>query len=210
MRVILNCAMSADGKIALPNRKETKISNREDLERVHAVRNSVDAILVGVGTVLSDDPKLTVSERFAEATRHPLRIVLDSHGRTPDSARVLDGSAKTLIVTNESCKKQFSGADVLRLGKGQVDLGRLVKKLEEMGIATLFVEGGESVLWSFLKEGIADELSVFVGSMIIGGKGSPTPAGGEGFADFDKIRWLKLLECRKLGDGALLRYEVVK
>jgi 2,5-diamino-6-(ribosylamino)-4(3H)-pyrimidinone 5'-phosphate reductase len=210
MRVILNCAMSADGKIALPTRRETKISNQEDLVRVHSMRNTVDAILVGVGTIISDDPKLTVGEKYAQATHHPLRIVLDSKGRTPDTARVLDGSAKTLIVTNESCNRHFPGAEVLRVGKDRVDIRQLVKKLGDMGIRTLLVEGGESVLWSFLKEGVADELSVFVGSMIIGGKDSPTPAGGEGFSDFEGVRRLKLIECRKLGDGALLRYEVVK
>jgi len=210
MRVILNCAMSADGKIALPTRRETKISNREDLARVHSMRNDVDAILVGVGTILADDPKLTVGEKYAEVTRHPLRIVLDSKGRTPAKARVLDGSAKTLIVTNESCTKEFPGADVMRVGKDKVDISRLVRNLDGMGVKTLLVEGGETVLWSFLKDGIADELVVFIGSMVIGGTGSPTPAGGEGFSDIDKVRWLKLIECRKLGDGALLRYEVVK
>lgn len=210
MKVILNCAMSADGKIALPTRRETKISNRDDLERVHAMRNGVDAILVGVGTIIADDPKLTVGEKYTKVTRHPLRIVLDSHGRTPEKARVLDGRAKTLIVTNESCTKEFARAEVLRVGRERVDLGLLVKKLGEMGIGTLLVEGGESVLWSFLKEGIADEFSVFIGSMIIGGEGSPTPAGGEGFPDFESVRRLRLVECRRLGDGALLRYEVVK
>ncbi len=210
MKVILNCAMSADGKIALPSRRETKISNREDLVRVHKLRNEADAILVGIGTVFADDPKLTVGEKYVKPTKHPLRIVLDSKGRTPAKARVLDSSAKTLIVTNEYCTRDFPGAEVLRIGKWRVDLTALVKKLDAMGIKTLLVEGGENVLWSFLREGIADELSVFVGSMIIGGTASPTLAGGEGFRSFDRARRLKLIECRKLGDGALLRYEVVK
>ena len=210
MRVMLNCAMSADGKIALSTRRETEISNRDDKVRVHKLRNTVDAVLVGVGTILADNPKLTVGEKYVKPTKQPLRIVLDSNGRTPEKARVLDGSAKTLIVTNEYCTKTFRGADVLRVGKWRVDLAAMVKKLEGMGVKTLLVEGGESVLWSFLKEGVADELSVFVGSMIIGGTGSPTLAGGEGFRSIDRVRRLKLLECRRLGDGALLRYEVIK
>lgn len=210
MRIILNCAMSADGKIALHTRKETKISNREDLERVHSMRNNVDAVLVGVGTILADDPKLTVGEKYTKVIKHPLRVVLDSNGRTPDGARVLDGQAKTLIVTNEACRKVFKGADVLRIGKDQVNLRGLIDALEERKVTTLLVEGGEAVLWSFLKEGLADEFVVFVGSMIIGGKGSPTPAGGEGYSDFEEARRLRLIECRRLGDGALLRYEVVK
>jgi len=210
MKVILNCAMSVDGKIALPSRRETRISNQEDIARVHIMRSQADAILVGIGTVLADDPKLTVNEKYAKVTKQPLRVVLDSKGRTPKKARVLEGGAKTLIVTDESCTKEFPGAEVLRVGKWRVDLAKLVKNLDARGIKNLFVEGGEGVLWSFLKEGIADELCVFVGSMIIGGTSSPTLAGGEGFSDIKKVRKLRLKECRKLGDGALLRYEVVK
>jgi 2,5-diamino-6-(ribosylamino)-4(3H)-pyrimidinone 5'-phosphate reductase len=210
MKVLLNCAMSVDGKIALPTRKETKISNREDLERVHRMRNEVDAILVGIGTILADDPKLTVVEKYAKAVKQPLRVVLDSHGRTPPKARVLNGQAKTLIVTNKSCTKTFSGADVARFGEDRVDLKALVKHLENSGIKTLLVEGGGTVMWSFFRERLADEVSVFVGSMIIGGGESPTLAGGEGFESLEEATRLKMVGCKKLGDGVLLRYEVIK
>jgi 2,5-diamino-6-(ribosylamino)-4(3H)-pyrimidinone 5'-phosphate reductase len=202
--------MSVDGKIALPTRKETKISNREDLERVHRMRNEVDAILVGVGTILADDPKLTVGEKYAKVVKQPLRIVLDSHGRTPKTARVLNDQAKTLIVTNESCTKTFSGADVARFGKDDVDLKALVRHLEKSGIRTLLVEGGETVMWSFFRQGLADEISVFVGSMIIGGGASPTLAGGKGFGSLEEATHLKFVSCEQLGDGVLLRYEVIK
>ena len=210
MKILLNCAMSVDGKIALPTRKETKISNREDLERVHRMRNEVDAILVGIGTILADDPKLTVGEKYAKVVKQPLRIVLDSHGRTPKTARVLNDQAKTLIVTNESCTKTFSGADVARFGKDRVDLKALVGHLEKSGIRTLLVEGGGTVMWSFFRQGLVDEMSVFVGSMIIGGKTSPTLAGGEGFGSLEETTRLKFVSCEQLGDGVLLRYEVIK
>lgn len=210
MKILLNCAMSVDGKIALPTRKETKISNREDLERVHRMRNWVDAILVGIGTILADDPKLTVGEKYAKVVKQPLRIVLDSHGRTPPTARVLNDQAKTLIVTNESCRKTFSGADVARFGKDRVDLKALLGHLEKSGIRTLLVEGGETVMWSFFRERLADEMSVFVGSVIIGGKASPTLAGGEGFGSLEDAAHLRFVSCERLGDGVLLRYEVIK
>lgn len=210
MRILLNCSMSLDGKIALPIRKETKISNREDLERVHRMRNEVDAILVGIGTILADDPKLTVGEKYAKVVKHPLRIVLDSNGRTPLNARVLNNQAKTLIVTNESCKKTFLGADVARFGKDLVDLNALVIYLEKLGIGTLLVEGGETVMWSFFKDRLVDEVSVFVGSMILGGRASPTLAGGEGFGSLEEATRLKFVSCDRLGDGVLLRYEVIK
>ena len=210
MRVILNCAMSADGKIALPSRKQTRISNEEDMERVHILRNRADAILIGIGTVLADDPKLTVSEKYVSNPHRPLRIVLDSKGRTPRNANVLKGSSKTIIATSESCKKVFDGAETVRLGKKQVDIGALLRYLKGRGVETLMVEGGETVMWSFLRDGFADELTVFVGSMIIGGKKSPTLAGGKGFESLDAVRKLLLKSCEKLGDGALLRYEVIK
>jgi len=210
MRVLLNCAMSADGKIALPTRRQTRISNEEDMRRVHLLRNRADAILVGIGTVLADDPKLTVNEKYVPDPRSPLRIVLDSRGRTPRDANVLRGSAKTLIVTNESCGKSFPGAETVRFGKKEVDLKALLRHLQGRGIRTLLVEGGESVMWSFLRDGLADELTVFVGSMIIGGEKSPTLAGGEGFRSLDKVVRLVLRGCERLGDGALLTYEVVR
>ena len=210
MKILLNCAMSVDGKIALPSRKETAISNREDLERVHRIRSGVDAILVGIGTILTDDSKLTVSEKYVKVVKQPLRIVLDSRGRTPPTARVLNGQAKTLIVTNESCKKTFSGADVARFGKDRVDLKALMGHLEKSGIGTLLVEGGETVMWSFFRQGLVDEMSVFVGSMIIGGTTSPTLAGGEGFGSLEDVTRLRFAGCEQLGDGVLLRYEVVK
>lgn len=210
MRVILNCAMSADGKIALPHRRQTRISNEEDMRRVHMLRNRADAILVGIGTILADDPKLTVSEKYVPEPRSPLRIVLDSKGRTPEDASVLKGRSKTLIVTSESCSRIFKKAETVRFGKSRVDIPRLLSYLEGKGVKTLLVEGGETVMWSFLRDGVADELDVFIGSMIIGGEKSPTLAGGDGFESLDKVRRLLLKSCERLGDGALLRYDVIK
>jgi len=86
--VTVNCAMTADGKIAGRTRKQMRISSREDMERVRRLRSTSDAILVGVGTVIADDPHLTVKGLTFE--ENPLRVVLDSSGRTPDDAQVLD------------------------------------------------------------------------------------------------------------------------
>lgn len=210
MKIILNCAMSADGKIALPCRRQTNISNREDMERVHILRNDMDAILVGIGTILADDPKLTVKEEYVQSPRQPLRVVLDSNGMTPSDAKVLDKSAETLIATNEACNVGFPGADVVRLGRDRVDIIALMRYLEDRGIGSLLVEGGGTVMWSFLHEGLADEISIFIGSMIIGGRDSPTLADGDGYISMREIRRLSLKECRRLGDGALLRYQVIK
>lgn len=206
--IIINCAVSADGKIALPSRRQTRISNDEDIARVHRLRNECDAILVGVGTILSDDPKLTVKEKYVAEVRNPLRVVLDSKGRTPPGAEVLNGDATTLIVTSESSDSTFGQSDVARLGKDRVDLHSTTDLLYERGVRRLLVEGGETIIWSFLKQGLVDELKVFIGSMIIGGKGSPTMAGGEGAAAFEEIIPLTLQNFTRLGDGMLLEYEV--
>ncbi|MFQ5884842.1 MAG: 2,5-diamino-6-(ribosylamino)-4(3H)-pyrimidinone 5'-phosphate reductase [Thermoplasmata archaeon] len=206
--VIINCAMSIDGKIALPSRRQTRISNEEDTARVHELRNESDAILVGVGTILSDDPNLTVKEKYVQDARKPLRIVLDSNGRTPLEAEVLKGDAPTLIVTSEGCESTFGQAEVVRIGEDKVDISSLLSHLHEKGIRKVLVEGGETVIWSFLREGLVDELKVFVGSMVIGGEKSPTLAGGEGAASFEDIIPLILRKSTQLGDGILLEYEV--
>ncbi len=210
MKVIVNCAMSADGKIALRTRKQTKISNEEDRKRVHELRNSADAVLVGIETILADDPKLTVNEKYVKNPRNPLRIVLDSYGRTPADAMVLDGTSKTLIVTNDKSRKTFRNAHVLRCGKNDIDLRRLMPMLEQRGISKLLVEGGSKIIWSFLKTKIADEVNIFVGSMVIGGDVSPTAAGGEGAPNERSIVALELKRAKVMGDGILLTYKVVK
>src|SRR5437879_9252156 len=132
-RVIINAAMSIDGKIALSDGTGVRLSNEQDLRRVHRLRASVDAILVGVGTVRKDDPKLTVKSEYAKG-RNPLRVVLDSDGKIPDSANVLDGSAPTLIVTSEESDLSFPRAEVMRLGKADVDLEALLDRLASRSV----------------------------------------------------------------------------
>jgi 2,5-diamino-6-(ribosylamino)-4(3H)-pyrimidinone 5'-phosphate reductase len=170
----------------------------------------VDAILVGVETILSDDPKLTVDPKYVRRPRNPIRIVLDSYGRTPADALVLDGKARTIIVTNESSKATFPKAEVVRCGKKDVDLKKLMPLLEKRGIKKLLVEGGSRVIWSFLDSRIADEVNLFVGSMVIGGEEAPTAAGGEGAINEKSIVALELKDAKVIGNGILLTYKVVK
>jgi len=208
-RVIINAAMSVDGKIALPDGKAVRLSNDEDLRRVHSLRAAVDAILVGIGTVLMDDPKLTVKSEYAKG-RSPLRIVLDSDGKTPEGAHVLDGSAPTLIVTSEDCLREFPRAEILRCGKDDVDLRLLLELLAARDVGTVLVEGGSTVIWSFLRQGLVDELKVFVRSLVIGGHSAPTLAGGQGALSLEGAPRLSLDRMERLGDGTLLEYSVVK
>lgn len=203
--VTVNCAMTADGKIAGRSRKQMRISSREDMERVKRLRSTSDAILVGVGTVLADDPHLTIKGLTFE--ENPLRVVLDSSGRTPDDARVLDERAATLMVTSEDCQRTWPRGEVFRAGRGRVDLVRALECLYERGIRKLMVEGGGETIFSFFREGLVDRYCVYVGSMVVGGRGSPTPADGEGLPQ-DRIVRLRLASADRMGDGILLSYEV--
>lgn len=208
-RVVINAAISVDGKIALADGRGARISNEEDLRRVHRLRAGCDAILVGVGTVLTDDPKLTVKAEHAKG-RNPLRVVLDSDGKTPETAFVLDGSAPTLIATAADCERTFPKAEVFRAGADEVDLKALLDHLAGRGVKTLLVEGGATVIWSFLHQGLADELKVFVASMVLGGHAAPTLAGGEGARSLEQAVRVRLERVERLGDGVLLEYAVVR
>lgn len=204
-RVHVNCAMTADGKIAGRSRRQVRISSPEDMERVRRLRMESDAILVGIGTILSDDPHLTVKDLPPE--QNPLRVVLDSRGRTPDEASVLDTKARTLIATAEDCDRTWRGVEVVRFGVGRVDISRLLEHLEAIGVRTLLVEGGGEVMWSFFEGGFVDRYTVFVGSLILGGRTAPTPVDGEGFLGNIPLK-MRLVQCERLGAGVLLGYEV--
>jgi 2,5-diamino-6-(ribosylamino)-4(3H)-pyrimidinone 5'-phosphate reductase len=197
--------MSIDGKIALATRKQIRISNEGDMKRVHALRHACDAVLVGVGTVLEDNPKLTVKEKYVQNPVQPLRIVIDSYFRTPETAEVMSSVAPTLIVT--ACTEfKKDNIEVIACGEEHVDLKKLMHLLYERGIKKLLVEGGETVIWEFLKHRLVDELSVFLSPIIIGGVHTPSLAGGEGASLPEDVINMRLGGVVKLGDGVVLTF----
>ena len=200
--VIINCASSIDGKIALVGKKPLKISSEEDMARVHKLRNECDAILVGIETVLADDPKLTVKEKYVGKARQPLRVVLDSKFRTPKNAEVMKPYAKTLIVT--TCKEFKEGhVEVIKCGNDKVDLKKLMEILHKRGIKKLLVEGGSTVIWEFLKNKLVDEIFIFFAPIIIGGN-APGVAGGEGARKEEDVIKFEIKGMEKIGGGFLL------
>ncbi len=201
--------MSVDGKIALADGRGVRLSSEQDMHRVHQLRSQVDAILVGVGTILMDDPKLTIKPELAKGG-NPLRVVLDSDGKTPSGAQVLDGSAETVIATTIDCPKEFAKAAVFRAGKGEVDLEALLDHLATRGVRTLLVEGGSTVIWSFFRHRLADELKVFIASRVLGGQAAPTLAGGKGVRSLEESFALKLERAERLDGGILIEYSVVR
>jgi 2,5-diamino-6-(ribosylamino)-4(3H)-pyrimidinone 5'-phosphate reductase len=204
--------MSVDGKLALPSKKQVKLSSLEDFKRVHQLRDFYDAVLVGINTVLLDDPKLTVKQEFVPQPKHPIRVVLDSKGRTPETAEVLNGIAETLIIMSEDYKSndiKFKNAEIIYCPTETSEfllLPKLLSILKARGIENLLVEGGGTVIYQFLKHGLVDELYVFISNVIIGGSESPTMANGKGPKTIDDLISLNLLSLEQLGDGILLKY----
>jgi len=216
MIVFINVAASVDGRITDWSRRQIRISCEEDMKRVDSLRAESDAILVGIGTVLADNPSLTVkSEELREKrvkagkTPNPLRVILDSKARTPINARVLSGDAETLIAVSERAERERverlrEKAEVVVAGKDRVDLRLLIDHLERRGVEKLMVEGGGRVISSFLRERIADYLYVYTGGIVFGEGVSLA----EGMLN-PHVK-LELLEVKKLGKGVLSKWRVLK
>lgn len=212
-KIIINCAMSIDGKIASPSGRQVRISSEEDMKRVYQLRNSVDAVLVGINTVLNDDPKLTVKEKYVKNVKQPIRIVLDAKCRTSENALVVNDKAQTIIVKDEKnhCSKKYNdNISLLSVpsSKGILDLDSTLESLSNQGIHTLLVEGGGTVIWNFIKKDLFDELFIYIGSIVIGGKSSPTMAMGKGFEEEHDFKRLTLIGVEHIGDGLLLNYQL--
>jgi diaminohydroxyphosphoribosylaminopyrimidine deaminase/5-amino-6-(5-phosphoribosylamino)uracil reductase len=191
-------AMSLDGKIATRAGESRWISGAESRAHGHLLRHAHDAILVGVGTVLADDPQLTARIEGSEA-RQPLRIVLDSHLRTPPNAKVV--GPNTLIATTRM--GEVGAAETLVLpgtGDGRVGLGPLLDELGKRGILSLLVEGGADVHASFFAEGLVDKVQAYIAPIVIGGRQAPGPVGGEGVQRLQDAVRLIGIETRRIGD----------
>ena len=201
----VNCAMSADGKLAGEDRTQVRISSDEDKTRVKNLRKKYDAIMVGVGTIVADDPHLTFKD--GDYDTNPIRVVLDPHGRTPEDAQVLDERAPTVMVTLEDCDVEWDCEEIIRAGKDSIDLDKVMEELaEEIGIENILVEGGGRTIASLFKARMVDRYSVFVGGLVIGGANAPTPCDGDGWVAENGIK-LELKDFEVLGNGALLTCE---
>ena len=187
--VILKSAISLDGKIATASGESQWITSEASRMKGHEIRTQVDAILVGIGTVLQDNPSLTarLSERKNE---DPIRIVVDSHGRTPLGAKIFnpDSNAGTLIAVTENAPSEkiealnSAGADILIVEEkeGRVCLRGLMRELGRKEITSVLIEGGGEINAAALQAGIVDKLVFFVAPKLIGGKDAPGPIGGAG------------------------------
>jgi 2,5-diamino-6-(ribosylamino)-4(3H)-pyrimidinone 5'-phosphate reductase len=219
--VIVNVAMSADGKISTRERRQVRISGEQDFIRVDRLKAKCDAIMVGIGTVLTDDPSLTIKSEECRSYRrkqghddHPVRIIVDSSARIPPEAAVLNkGEGKRVVAVSGRADPAKIAvlekkANVIITGKDEVNLPALMDELAAMGIRNLMVEGGGTLIAGFIKAGLVDEIYAYIGNIIIGGTDAPTFTEGEGFVNERSFPRLTLLESREIGDGILLHWKV--
>lgn len=219
--VIINVAMSADGKLSTRERRQVKISGMQDFNRVDRLKASCDAVMVGIGTVLADDPSLTVKSDECKNRRlargddeHPARIVIDSRGRIPPGASVLHkGPGRRIVAVSrladtEKVAALKEHATVIVAGDEKVDLERVMEELGDMGIRRIMVEGGGTLIAGLIQAGLADEIYTFIGNIIIGGKDAPTLADGPGFLHEAEFCRLTLIEARRIEAGILLHWKV--
>lgn len=217
--VFINAAMSADGKISTVERVQTRISGSNDRDRVDALKAGSDAIMVGIGTVLADNPSLTVKSKKrredrqrAEKDEYPIRIVVDSSARTPIDVEILSrGRGKRIIAVSKRAiiadvDRLSEKAEIIVCGREEVDLKKLLDLLWHRGVERLMVEGGATLNWSLVSQGLVDEIYIYIGNIIIGGEHAPTVVDGTGFVtDMAK---LELLSAEKMDKGILLQWRV--
>ncbi|MCM3590793.1 bifunctional diaminohydroxyphosphoribosylaminopyrimidine deaminase/5-amino-6-(5-phosphoribosylamino)uracil reductase RibD [Brevibacillus borstelensis] len=207
--VTVKTAASLDGKIATHTGHSRWITGEEARQRVHQLRREHDAILVGVQTVLADDPELTARQQGIARGKQPLRVILDNQLRTPSEARVIrDGKAPTLVFTADDApigrqkELESHGAEIVRL-EGSVTVEQVLAVLGERGITSLFVEGGAAVNGSFLQARAIQKVVHFLSYKLIGGLGAPAPYGGLGAAHMGEAISLADVDVEPIGGSDL-------
>ena len=209
-KVILSAAMTLDGKIATKT-GDSKLSSKQDKVRIHKLRLKVDAILVGSNTVKRDDPLLTVRHTKG---KNPLRIILDSKANIDQKSQIIKTCKKipTIIaVSKKASKKNIDKLkkyplEIIITGNKLVNIKNLLRILYKKKIKTLLVEGGGTVNWEFVKQGLVDEIIITITPYLIGGKNAITLVDGEGFSLIQKATKLKLKKTCRLGNEIVLHY----
>jgi diaminohydroxyphosphoribosylaminopyrimidine deaminase/5-amino-6-(5-phosphoribosylamino)uracil reductase len=212
--VSLKAAMSLDGKIATARGEARWITGEPARAYGHRLRSYHDAVLVGVGTVLADDPELTV--RMVRRAS-PLRVVVDSRGRTPPTARLLSADERRPVVAvtrrapaARRGRIERAGAEVwvLPSSGGGVSLRALMKRLGERGVQSVLVEGGGKVAAGALAAGLVDRVYFFLAPRIIGGASAPTSVEGEGARRLADAWRIERVRVRRIGEDILVTGDV--
>ena len=204
--------MTVDGKIAT-RQGDSAISSKDDLIRVHKLRDSVDGIIVGISTVLADNPRLTIRlGRKQPKEKHLTRIIIDSMGRIPLDSQILRTASKirTIVAVtklahmNVRRKIKKTGAIIIVAGTDTVDLKRVLWTIQKMGIKKILVEGGGEINWSLFSLGIVNELIVTIAPKIVGGRQATTLVEGEGYSRISQGLKLQLKKVHMQNSGELV------
>ena len=212
LQVLINAAMTIDGKIAT-NLGDSTISSKQDLRRLHRLRSSVDAIVIGISTVIVDNPRLT-ARLIKRCGTTPVRIIVDSTGRIPLDSKILKSASKinTIVaVTTRTSDKRIdkiksAGAMVIVAGTRTVDLKELFCILKKMGFNKILVEGGGELNWSILQLGIVNELMVTIAPRIVGGRTATTLVEGNGYTRISEGIKTELIKISRQNNGEIMLY----
>ena len=219
--VIAKFAMSLDGKIATRTGDSHWISNEQSRCYVHSVRHTVDAIMIGVNTLITDDPKLTArgcAGKSGATAKQPLRIIVDGSGRVPVNARVFRQPGHTLVAwtepVNEEKRRQLEdlGAEIVVVpgSEGLVDLEAVLRTVGERPVSTVLLEGGSELLGYAFDHGLVDRVLAFIAPLVIGGSDGRTAVGGMGADTVARALSLERVEVRGFADNVLVSGYVKK
>lgn len=213
--VVWKMAASLDGKVASRDGTSRWITSEAARADVHRLRAAADAIVVGAGTVLADDPSLTV-RMPGYGGRPPMRVLVDGRGRVPASGDLFTDEAPTLVATThlapEDRRREWeaAGAEVLVYeaeGDG-VPLGRLMDDLGKRDVQGVLLEGGPTLAWSAVQEGVVDKVVVYLAPKLIGGRDAPTVLGGRGFAPIASAMGLRVRDFDRVGEDLKVEADV--
>ena len=211
--VILKAAASLDGKIATRTGESRWITGEAARHRVHQLRNEVDAVLVGIGTVLRDDPLLTTRLGITDQ-RDPARVIVDNLARLPLRAKVVNraSTAPTLLAVSQTAPRarlealEREGIQMIVVDGSprRVSLSHLMDALGKLGFLSVMIEGGAEINASALREGVVDKVLLFLAPILIGGKSAPTAVGGEGIESLSQATRLRDVRIERFDDDILL------
>jgi diaminohydroxyphosphoribosylaminopyrimidine deaminase/5-amino-6-(5-phosphoribosylamino)uracil reductase len=207
--VVLKMASSLDGRAAARDGSSKWITGEDARADVQRIRAWADAIVVGAGTALADDPALTVRDPAFASARPPVRVIVDPSGRVPGDRRAFDAAAPTLVVTTEgvrAARRQEwvdAGADVAMLDRDAegagLSLPALVEELGKRDVQGLVIEGGPTLAWSAVRDDVVDQLVLYLAPSLVGGRGAPGWLAGEGFAPIGRARRVEVVSVERMG-----------